>query len=377
MELTNIKLDIKGISKLSFLLHKSLHDHNNSNILINNYKLDDLINTKHNGLISNLLNIYIYNKNDEIILEIINKTAILTNFKLMKRDYLNLINYYYNTDFDKSIYIFNNYIYMQHPAWTLSCQNNLFLLNKDIDFLIQHKLYKILQKLDGLFIEASNLTINNDLLANKMLHTLKLYYLSESKKNNIIKKIELLLSSNIIKCVDSFLIKNNNYNIILDAGNIIHNRKGIICDNSINDLNTIINYYNNMNYRSLVIIHKKHIKIYPKILEICNNTNTPYYLTPYNYNDDLFIIWFFLKSIHTTYIISNDKYTDHIFNLDIASFDKSLEFKYIIKQQTLNYNTEIFFIENMPTYSNCIQIIDKIIYIPYAFNQFLSIDVDK
>lgn len=376
MEITAIKLDVKGVSKLSFLLHKTLNDSINSDILINNYKLDDLINTKHNGLITNLLNIYIYNKNDKMITEILDKIEILTDFKLMKRDYLNLINYYYSIDYDKSIYIFDNYIYSQDPSWTLSYQNRFILLNKDIDFLIQNKLYKILQKLDGLFIDTPNFLINNELTIHTDCNNLKLYYLSEFKINNILEKVELLIPPTIIKSMNSFLIKNNKYNIILDAGNIIHNRKGIICNNSINDLNKIINYYYNMNYNILVIIHKKHIKIYPKILDICNNINISYYLTPYNYNDDLFIIWFFLKSIYRPYIISNDKYTDHIFNLDIATFDKTLEFKYIIKQQTLNYNTDIFYIEKMPSYSHCIQIIDNIIYIPYLINQFISININ-
>ena len=56
------------------------------------------------------------------------------------------------------------------------------------------------------------------------------------------------------------------------------------------------------------------------------------------------------------FIISNDKYRDHIFNFNISE-----KFKNIITQQTINYENKI---NDYPKFSNCIQVIDDVIFIP-------------
>lgn len=97
-----------------------------------------------------------------------------------------------------------------------------------------------------------------------------------------------------------------------------------------------------------------------------------YYLTPYNYDDDLFILWFFLHTNCQSFIISNDKYRDHIFNLNNLKNDKFQEFKYIIKQQTISYDINMK-CENFPTFSRCIQVSDKI-YIPHISGKFIELN---
>ena len=61
-----------------------------------------MIKTKNNGLISHILNYYISIGDDANINQIIFMVSKMDDFSLMKRDYLQLINYYYSTDKNKS-----------------------------------------------------------------------------------------------------------------------------------------------------------------------------------------------------------------------------------------------------------------------------------
>lgn len=182
-----MELNKRSISELSFQLHKNINNHFIINSIIEKFKLEDLIKVRNNGIISNLLNYYIITKNDSKINEILLLTQQLNDFELMKRDYLNLIQYYYYSDLPKALNIFNNIL------------NNTYFLQKDIDFIIQNNFTKLLEKLDGLFIDT---TIDNNTDVN--YNNLKLYYI----KNNIFKTIfynlELKLSNDIKNHLNSF-----------------------------------------------------------------------------------------------------------------------------------------------------------------------------
>lgn len=347
------KLDKKTVSLISYGLYNKLNnnnDYNDIDKILDFFNLDDLINTKNNGLISNLLNLYILLSDNSKIIQIIEKTNKLENFKLMKRDYLNLVKYYYDKDINLANFIFDNNVFS--------------FQSKDIDFLIQNNLFLMLKKLDGLFI---NSTIDYHLVNPENI-PLKLHTLKQDKIDIISNKIKELISSEL-ENIGKFNL--DKYNVIIDAGNILHNNKGFINHESINNLKKIINYTTSIGF-PLVIIHKKHIKKYPLIIQIFNFYKVKYYFTPFGFNDDLFILWFFLKSNTKAYIISNDKYRDHIFNFDIEKIDCNLEFKFIINQQTLSYN-ENYIIDTIPQYSNSIQVINDKIYIPHLSGKFIQI----
>lgn len=299
-------------NNISWELHKLLLNNNLEEI---NKIVDTIKELDYdNGIITNLILYYI---------KINNKNKIdyfLENYKLMKRDYLNIIVY------DKNyLYLFDFII------------NNFELLDKDLDFIINNKI-NVLHKLNGYFLKNSCNYINT--IDTKLL---KLYYLDE-------KSIELML--NLIE--KEIIITNKindllkiNYDNIIDCGNIIYNNQGKL---NYNNLNII----NQLKGNNLLIIHTKHKKnLNSNIFK--NNI----YFTPYKFNDDLYILYFFLKMKTKCFIISNDKYRDHIFNFNISE-----KFKNIITQQTINYNLDNNTINNYPTFSNCIQVINDLIFIP-------------
>jgi hypothetical protein len=268
-----------------------------------------------NGIITNLILYYIKIDNEEKI------NYFLKNYKLMKRDYLNIM--VYNK---KYLYLFD----------TVAI-NNFELLDKDLDFIIKNNL-DVLPKLDGFFLKNScnyKNTIDTTLL--------KLYYLDE---NSIKLMLELIEKEIIITNKINDLLKINFDNII-DCGNIIYNNQGKINYNNLNIINQLTG-------NNLLIIHTKHKKKLNNDL-LKNNI----YFTPYKFNDDLYILYFFLKMKTKCFIISNDKYRDHIFNFNISE-----KFKNIITQQTINYNLDNNKINDYPKFSNCIQVINDLIFIP-------------
>jgi len=292
-------------------------------ILVKNIKITDIIS---NGLLSNLLKYYIIIENNELI------NLLLNNNKLMKRDYLLLCQYYYNKNNDNAINIFNKIDFNK-------------LETKDIDFIIINKMDKILHLLDGYFIKSS---INLNTFPDK----LKLYYIPEININKYLNLLENKFSSKILKKLKNFKLLLPSVKYIIDAGNILHSDCGNITDKSINGLNSILQKLDN----SIVIIHEKHFSN-PLIVDVITQYN--YYLTPYRYYDDIFIMWLFLKFYSKCYIISNDKFQDHIYYLNFNRNDNNL-----LLQQIINYSVENYNLNDIPTYSECIQIIDNYIYIP-------------
>jgi hypothetical protein len=285
------------MNNLGYLLYKLLNNKNYDKIkdIINENILDDLL--LNNGCLSNLLLYFtIIDDRDKI-------DYILLKNNLMKRDYIHISKYFYDNDLNKSISIFRKINY-----------NNLD--TKDINYIIKNKLYKLLYELEGLFIYTT-VSKNDNII---ILPNIKL----KINNNNYINKIENDSLSNINITSDNF-----NYEYIIDAGNILHRDKGIINEKNINGLNKILNNCNsNCNTNNiLIIIHEKHFKnnIIRNIIK-----KYKYFLTPYNYNDDLFILWFFFKN--NSYIITNDKFKDHNNNFNI-------EYNYnILKQYLIPYD---------------------------------------
>ena len=78
------------------------------NQLVSRFSLEKLIETKNNGLISNLLIYFISINNSKRIDEIV-KLVNIYEFNMMKRDYLNLAKYFYSIDINISIKYFQWY----------------------------------------------------------------------------------------------------------------------------------------------------------------------------------------------------------------------------------------------------------------------------
>lgn len=260
------------------------------------------------------------------------------SYNFMKRDYLRMINYYYHTNYKYAEEIFLTKI--------INNNNNEFL-SKDIDFMIENKLNKLFKHIEGLYIVSTVKEYKETLIKPK------LYYI-----NNIPIQINKEYNTFLDSC---------NYNLIIDGGNILNSiGKGRVTQESINFIINIINE-NKVKYKILLILHTKHKKILKQILE---QTNINYYLTPYKMNDDIYIINAFIFSKTKSYILSNDKFRDHNYNINKDSRLSNNQFKNILKQQILTYTDTII---DPPQFSNCIQIIDNTIIIPHISNIFIEI----
>lgn len=362
IDVTMYKLDKHGINNISYLLYNYLDNCTFVNRIINHFSIELLIKTKNNGLISNILLYHIKILDNDMINKLLIMINELDNFKLMKRDYLNLICYYYNNNYEQAEIIFKQNILPE---------GNLQL--KDIDFILENKLIKLLPYLDKLFIESND---NIYSLVKPQSEILNKVNIKQNFILSLLEKIELEFHIIIKNNINQFY-KNlkKDYNVIIDAGNILFGRNGIITNNSLMDLENIIIKTKKTIGLPLIVIHQKHLKN-NKITDIFLRTNTQYYKTPYNLNDDLFILWFFIKSKCESYIISNDKYRDHIFkykSLSIKNDFSVCEFKNIIKQQTLGFNLLTMEIQNILPWSRCIQYIDSTVYIPHISGNFIKI----
>lgn len=334
--------------KSAFMFHKMLEqkDHNNINKLLSMLSIDTIIKSKHNGFISNMLYhmIDIDSKELEHIYKVLDNTDLL-----MKRDYLNMILYYYNKDINYAISIFSNKIITK----------NLILLSKDIDFILDNNMFDLLPLLNEVFICTSI----NTLPYTTNYNNLELKYLNKIDCDTILQ--------NIIISDIKYNFDISNVKTIIDGCNIIHSRTGKITHNSLEDLKIVIEMATIKFGKPLVVIHKRHLKTLPKLMETLKILNVPYILTPPGYDDDLYILYFFLMLKSKVFIISNDKYRDHIFKYN----NINQKAKNIITQMTVGYkNSQNILIDDIPMYSQCIQHIGNSIYIPHISGNFIKIN---
>ena len=320
-----------NINSLCRQFHNYLSEENFDVIqedIIDKYKLETLIDTKNKGLISLIFQYGIIIDNTEII-------ESIKPFLSMKRDFLHLI-VYNKQDTINCIDIFKKNINLE------------LFLQKDVEFLIENELYFLLPCLEGMFIklDIEGSDIYNSKLKKFTLQNTMKYITIFSKKIN----------SKIFKNFNDVI--SNNFNYIIDAGNILFSQTGQIGSHSIEDLKTVIDTYPN----SLIIIHKRHLED-KRIVDIIKGTL--YYATPKNINDDIFIILAYLKN--QVNIITNDNFKDHTID------DNYLRFH--INDILIKYTNDNgkFTFKPICEYTECIQVIDDCVYIPSSKNGFIEI----
>ncbi len=375
IDFSNYNLDGRKVNQLAYLFHKSLGNNQLIEQIIQYFNLDNLVESKNNGIVSNLLQYYIGLSNNTMIEYIVTKVELLDKFQLMKRDYLHLIKYYY-ADEEKFIWIFNKLFSKTNH------NTEAIIQTKDIDFMIENRMTKILSKLTGLFIESS--LESHYPIVNPKYIQLKTYCSSANVSSHILESIEHELGIESKTILNNFWMKQTTeFNPIIDGGNVLHSRNGTIGAHSLKDLENLIQMVTINVGNPLLILHKRHIKNIPNLTQILHNKKISYFLTPYNVNDDMFILWFFLKtnSNPKSFIISNDKYRDHIFKFETDKKKSNMDFswsqfKNIIGQQTLGYDVVNNYIDNKPEYSRCIQQINDKIYVPNINGGFIEIPLN-
>ena len=342
------------------------------NIINNNEDFIRYILEKNNNSIITLLLRYFIKKND---INNINNIINYKNIKLMKRDIFELILYFYidNNKYDNYLFInkFKNY--------NINI-NNFILETKDIDFILNNKLYNLLDYIINYYIISSisknnikNLNKYNFLLLNNYFIKLENININNILLNELLKKIEINIPEIELDKMN-IILSNNKYDVILDGRNIIHSSKLIL---KLKNLKIIINLLKNYNFfNPLLIIHEKHLKKNNNLLFFLKSNNINYYNSIYKYNDDIFILWFFIKNNFKLNIISNDKFNDHIFELNKINYNKNKlnSFKYILQDKILNYNINKKYINKPCSFSKCIQLINNNYYVPTIDNDFIIIN---
>lgn len=365
IDFSEYKLSKYDMNKLGFLFHKNKDNPQIILQAISFFGLESLINIKHNGIVSKILEYFINQSDEETINHIISQVDSFQDFNLMKRDYLNLIKYYYLIETSKSIDIFVNNILSKSTSNT-----DYIIQTKDINFIIENKLFLLLTKLKNLFIEASC--------------DFEKYVNCQEKLNlSIDSSVFDIINKNLSFETKSYLEKfwslnDKKYMAIIDGGNVLHSVNGKLNDQSVSNLIKVIKQTEKMFGKSLLVIHQKHTKTFPNLISKLKSTSITYFLTPYNVNDDIFILWFFLNIEPKPLIITNDKYRDHVFYFETVNKKDNTnlsmsQFKHVIAQQSLEYNVVNSSINQPIKVSRCIHLIDNKVYVPHVLGKFIEI----
>jgi len=371
IDFSEYKLSKYDMNRLGFLFHKNKDNPEIIIQAISFFGLDNLINIKHNGIVTQILEYFINHSNEHQIEYIISLVNKISDFNLMKRDYLNLIIYYYKNNTKKSIDIFVNNILSKSSSNT-----DYVIQSKDINFMIENKLFLLLTYIKDLFIEVSGdfNCVSQDLIT----YDNKINVSINSSVFDIINKN--LSPENKFYVENFWKINSCEYKAIIDGGNVLHSSKGKLNDDSITILINISQKTQEMFGKSLLIIHRKHVKTFPNLINQLKSIGITYFLTPYKINDDIFILWFFLHFKTKPFIITNDKYRDHIFHFETVNKKENTnlsmsQFKHILSQQSLDYNILTNIISQPLRVSRCIHIIENKIYIPHISGQFIEINL--
>lgn len=313
--------------------------------------------SKNSSFISLLIKFYIKTSdNDNLDMLYLNHIE-----NLRKRDILAYSNHYYTNEYSsKSL---ESFMYLI---------NNYNLGSSDLKYLIENRMYKFIKLLDGYYIKLNNYKNYGQPIYNYSV--LKKYQFNQSVIHKILSQIHL-------KNRDTFLIFCNyienikQEKVIIDAGNILHSHGGLVTIKGYKFLLKQVKYYISNDIVPVIVIHTRHLKTKFKgslknkdIIECINILKTEFihliYETPYHMNDDFYIIY--LALMIQCKILSNDNYKDHICNFrenDVSG--KNMTHHYI-DDLVINYSRNI--VMDYMNFSKCIQVIDRIIYIPTIDN---------
>jgi hypothetical protein len=228
IDFSEYKLSKYDMNKLGFLFHKNKDNPEIIQQAISFFGLENLINMKHNGIISKLLEYFINQSDEETINHMFSQIDSFQDFCFMKRDYLNLCKYYYLNNKPKSIDIFIKNILSK------STHNTEYIIqSKDINFMIENKLFLLLTYIKDVFIEAScnfEKFVNED----KIYCKEKINISIDSSIFDIIN--QNLLSENKLYLDNFWSFNNKDYKAIIDGGNVLHAVKGKLNDESVLNL---------------------------------------------------------------------------------------------------------------------------------------------
>lgn len=306
-----------------------------------NYAINVINKINFNNYSCYSLKVNIYSQKKETLnkaLDIINKIEKSHSNMIKKRIYIPVlkayIKWYPEKSFDYLINISNKFklnLEDVQPFFKIDCNKEMLfnILSKHNIILNSNpfektKVLKIKTKCPNCTNQLTKINLtkkeNNNLIEN-----FKKKYLTNDKCLNSIKNMEKYC-------------KNKNYNVFIDGANIMFFFKRKINLQSYERLLHFYNKISELNYTPLVILHKRHKKFIPEqkvVTYILNKMNI--YYTPFKMNDDYFFIW---QSLNTpnSFVLTNDKLTDHIFKISEEDLDSNTLQKWI-DNSIITFNT--------------------------------------
>ena len=256
------------------------------------------------GLVSLVLRYYINTNND------IKIKQILYSVDIMKRDYITCLEYFTASG-----------IFTQEIEYIYDNINELD--TKDIDMMIRHNWINLIKKFNGYPVICS---YEPNVYDYSML--VRYPYDVSIMRNKYIERIKNKdIIDQLMQSVD----------ILIDGANMSFVKDHF--DFSL--LPPLIIQLEAIGYKPKIVLHERH--------NVADEFLFPYLIrTPTMRNDDDYMIYGMLK--YNIMVLTNDNFRDHLKTMDI--YTKCYVNSMIIKQNII------------PSYTNCIQIIDDSIYIP-------------
>lgn len=294
--------------------------------IINNISISTIDNKNIKGYNSLMIKLFIKKNMME------NLEKFIENIdNMMSRDYITILEYFYNIDKRKGI------IFFLQKIMKKILNNDITFKPKDINSIISINDNTIIKSLVGLGFKTSLDGIDINIPS---------YSFSEKILIQYMEKIKSTVDNSTISKIISF-----DYDTVIDGGNVLHYEKGKLTDKSYVNLDNLIKSYNG---NPLIILHSRHIKKYNKIIGKKYNV----VFTPLGQNDDIYII--IASMMRNAMIITNDNFGDHN---EVFSKDNFLRNYFDEKTIKYSYCCKGKYIFEKIKYS-IIRIINNIVFIP-------------
>lgn len=299
--------------------------------------------TTQKGLVSLLTRFAMATHNEPLIQSLIPRMTA-------KRDFFGLIEY-------------NQHQIMSRNKGLFQMIQPELIESSDLRMMVENELNYLIPMLDNKFIQVD--------IPPTITTSPELRYCPLLKIDEYIGKLQNAIKSkrefdDFIQCIQS-----KHFNLIIDAGNVLHSRDGQI---NPEDLLQLIDKLIQMGQRPLVVLFHSRAKMIPKLDKSITC------LTPPNISDDYFILLAYLinlKNGNMTHILTNDIYQDHVLLMNDGKNVNS-DFVGHMRDDQIRYRNvygNINIITPVKSYSNCIQIIDRIAYIPTTQGGFIRVHV--
>ena len=286
-----------------------------------------LSSTTDKGLVSLLLRYAVATEDDEMMISLVPRFTA-------KRDFFTVIEYNQKRTGQRNIELFQRI-------------NPELIEPRDMKMIVENGLNYLLPLLDNKFVKVDIRPTIDTSPALRFTPLLNIDSYIAKLTNKIQKKKEL---TKFIECINA-----KNYDVVVDAGNVLHSRDGQLRPE---DLFQLLAQLTGMGLRPLVVIFYRRARDIPDLDKKLNGVE--YCITPAEENDDYFVLLAYLLNLKKgviTHNVTNDEYQDHnLFlndganvNSDFTGHMRDDQIKYTNTYGRLAITTPV------KNYSSCLQ----------------------